>query len=124
MITDNYIKMCEQAKEIQKWWFPDICDLYYDKLEMETKPITFLAEKIWLSERSRGCNFIWLPIQEQLQEMIDSKPYNLFYIFRHWYESSANIYKGITWNELWFAFVMHEKYNKVWTGEKWEEVKE
>ena len=22
-------------------------------------------------------------------------------------------------NELWLAFVMHEKYHKVWTGEKW-----
>jgi len=22
-------------------------------------------------------------------------------------------------NELWLAFVMHEKYQKIWTGEKW-----
>jgi len=30
--------------------------------------------------------------------------------------------KEATLNELWLAFVMHEKYHKIWTGEKWVKV--
>ena len=123
MIT--YIKQCEASEEIQKWWFPDICDLYYDKSEKKTKPITFLAEKIWLTERTRGCNFIWLPTQEQLQEMVDRDWYKVFCKFLLWHWNSepnakefASMFNSM--NEVWLAFVMKEKYNKIWTGEKWE----
>ena len=27
-----------------------------------------------------------------------------------------------SWEQLWLAFVMKEKFNKIWDGEKWSEV--
>jgi len=142
MITDNYIKMCSKADEIQKWWFPNICDLSYDKSEKEIKPITLIAEKIWLSERERGCNFIWLPTQEQLQEMLEEIKNNTYIAFRfnHFLNveynndtfqpayivlNSINPVFMCSMNEFWLAFVMKERWNKVWDGENWvKEVRE
>ena len=116
MITDNYIEMCEQAEEIQKWWFPNIGDSYYIKSEKETKLITLISEKIWLSERSRGCNFIYLPTLEQLFEMVGNYKAQISRIFLS--IMIIKKYKFESIQELVLNAVMEIKYNKAWTGEK------
>ena len=94
-----------------------------------------------LKDRHKG-NYIWLPTQEQLQEMIMPifiKMYSTTHALRN---DSSFIYRMIIekfqrWinrsspsfdkymamfsnlNELWLAFAMYEKWNKIWTGEKW-----
>ena len=69
---------------------------------------------------------VWLPRQDQLQGMIDweSRGENGVYyqtdVLRDFVHSAA--YKSDmpvndrwpTWEQLWLAFVMKEKFNKVW----------
>jgi len=133
MITENYIKMCEQAEEIQKLWrkpFKNyLGDLFWKGKEylMIPEACSFVIEIMF--EPDDNC--IWLPTQEQLQEISQE-------------EYSKSLKKSLAWfgyfvkfvknkyqddsiaheyfnemNELWLAFVMKEKYHKIWTGEKW-----
>ena len=155
MITDNYIKMCEQAEEIQKLWKPEEGDNFAyikvvpfrrekDKLIIE-KIGNFgnsryfsqwgfknrkLYKEVYFSENWQSneeyIGVIWLPTQEQLQGMYKQKWANgqtyLDYFYQ-WAKKQYNPFvlnrEDISWNELWLAFVMHEKYHKIWTGEKW-----
>ena len=76
--------------------------------------------------------YIYLPTQEQLQEMVKTPHvWRLGGLLENIYNFSENKYsyeelpKNYVFenfndmNELWLAFVMYEKYSKVWTGEKW-----
>jgi len=87
----------------------------------------------------QNVKFIWLPTQDQLQEMVDK--YNLrnkiigFYgtcvgSMIHWtgfnfilFDNMAGgeplLDKFTSMEQLWLAFVMQEKYNKTWDSEKW-----
>jgi len=136
MITENYIKMCEQAEEIQKLcqygqgdWFINVAH------EFEVIP-DWATEH--MKEWYKYYYHKWLPTQEQLQEMLTmdtnyAKEYNKktgaifcgFYIFldmmdwvRNWLEKPTKINCN-SLNEMWLSYVMYKKYNKFWTGEKW-----
>ena len=121
MITENYIKMCEQAEEIQKVWrkpFKNyLGDLFWKGKEylMIPEACSFVTEIMF--EPDDNC--IWLPTQEQLQEIIG----NQFVSLDGKISRLATIFlisnDQISWNEFWLMYVMHEKYNKFWTGEKW-----
>ena len=79
-----------------------------------------------------GINYtllVWLPRQDQLQEMIEKPedfignwPVILTEKMLEWQkEEHYGIYHwGESFEQLWLAFVMKEKYNKVWDGEKWQ----
>ena len=137
MITDNYIIMCEQAEEIQKAWKPEKGDIYTtvvhgkatDIINIYIDGFSFLPQKFV----PLSALYIYLPTQEQLQEMIkpthgvdDFGLVEEFFDFVYGEDSQPNqIDSPIkSMNEFWLAFVMHEKYNKIWNGEKWEAVKE
>jgi len=156
MITKNFIKQCEQAEELQKWYKSDVknvregdryicrCDTctenmfvnyvkdsdidYINERDMTDVDPTYAAMVSLSGVGEFGAfwddgGFIYLPTQERLQEMIGkqlvkldgeiSRMANMFFI------SNNN---QILWNEFWLIYVMHEKYHKIWTGEKWEEV--
>ena len=78
-------------------------------------------------------NWMWLPRQDQLQEMYNGKDLEwTFWDFvtfvdegEHDYtiEFSSYAKSFNSMEQIWLAFVMKEKYNKVWSGEDWEEVK-
>ena len=153
MITDNYIKMCEQAEEIQKEWRPKIGDYYYEKGHhkiFDKKPYHYKAildkEKSYLFHKKHNDNIFnykrfWLPTLEQLFEMIDwDKAINnsktiinntwkrecregckLVLLSEFYRDGISNRFGTI--KEILFAFVMYEKYHKIWTGEKWEKEK-
>jgi len=78
---------------------------------------------------------IWLPRQDQLQEMVDEVANKKHFVFR-FNDFLHNNYQPIThmnafvWlanlpddvismERMWLAFVMKEKYNKTWNGEVW-----
>ena len=80
--------------------------------------------------------YIWLPRQDQLQEIlledIPIKRYpQLVGAFYKWIHESnylmilpygdgeATACPFFSMEQLWLAFVMKEKYDKVWTGEDW-----
>ena len=138
MITENFIKMCGHAGEIQELWRNPFRakygDMYWkgDKYLMIPSACELCIVSNFIPEDE-----IWLPTQEQLQEML-----------HNYYQNNNSNAKGLEWgdsineymlnqllnfekdnreivydlNSLWLAFVMHELYNKIWTGEKWEEI--
>lgn len=72
-------------------------------------------------------DLIYLPRQDQLQEILEF-PVGSF--CDNFWSALANIHKWafdkkwldyipLTMEQLWLAFVMKEKYNKVWDGKDW-----
>ena len=124
--SETYIKMCEKAEEIQK--------IRVESEYWEEGDWLFRSGKVlacgWNAGYFEGWLWpqkgdIWLPRQDDLQEMV--KPLEL-YAFYHWvyradqrdgdYLPDCNkVYTSM--EQLWLAFVMSEKYNKVWNGEEW-----
>jgi len=129
--SETYIKMCEKAEEIQKlkpkvirswdeigsWFLDDRGDLVcFDSIGVAYK---------WWSESGRK-TIAWLPRQDQLQEMVGG--YEAGFIdWWHWrnaiYPEMQNplntVFRFSSFEQLWLAFVMKEKYNKVWGKEEW-----
>lgn len=138
---DTYIKMCEEAEEIQKLFNPEGHNhLYasgciftdwdrdakkYDKYtEYGHQFICLRDGYLW------HCN--WIPTEEQLQkiamelpslqgrvmqpfwELVDQFNYFIFGDETRKYVSQFNSFK-----EFWLAFVMKEKYHKIWGGKTW-----
>ena len=133
--SEQYIQMCERAEEIQP----------------ETKPLCTISEYIYIDKNgsfwhqtgiwSTDWNIIWLPRQDQLQEMVGAGLWSIIRDFHNWIfpnyitnfrDSSVggNLEVSFTIGEfsggpftsmeqLWLAYVMSEKYGKVWSGEEW-----
>ena len=135
MITKNYIKMCEQAEEIQREWKPKQFDCYYSKA-LKHKFIIDTLDQINIIEKYID-NYTWLLTQEQLWKEIlelhftenteltirngsDLKP-DIFQVSTYT-EIDDNIIsenvRGNTIKECFLKLLMKE-YCKVWTGEKW-----
>ena len=119
--SKEYIKMCEEAKEIQKSIVLNVQHNFYGDINM----------------CSTLQKTIWLPRQDQLQEMLLEDPDNRFetsicYItlvcqFARFCgiededaEGRSNVdIRKESLEVLWLAFVMAEKYSKEWNGDKW-----
>jgi len=105
--SKEYIKMCFEAKELQDR------DFFY----FMSHPKEYVAEY----QSKLGGIMTWLPRQDQLQEMI-GKHYlrELIKIFIYWWDNNWQEHPEFaSMEQLWLAFVMKEKYNKIWDGEKW-----
>ena len=133
--SKNYIRMCQQAEEIQTQWKPSEGDWCLYKAFVPKPYIGVLSDLslevvLIYKEEARLNDYTWLPRQDQLQEMIFShKECTL---------PSAMIkdpIKGIcrfidkscigrfdSMEQLWLAFVMNENYRKIWNGYKWENI--
>ena len=69
--------------------------------------------------------------QDQLQDILGYEEFssypvshlliklNEFYSTLNWWEGKDGDGGNITWEQLWLAFVMKEKHNKVWDGKEW-----
>ena len=66
-------------------------------------------------------DFIWLPRQDQLQEMVDLEPISLLLArFRGWFKNEVIHRKCLdSMEQLWLAFVMFELHGKKWDGREW-----
>jgi len=105
--SETYIKMCD-CGEIQNIWNPEGLDFTHRRLGKQYKHGTML----------------WLPRQDQLQEMVGITRTRLiteFGTFAVCHEVrgvlALNYYRSM--EQLWLAFVMKEKHDKVWDGESW-----
>lgn len=105
--TNQYIKMCEKAEEIQEIFKNRNDELGYVRYVF--------------GERS-----IWLPSQEQLQEMVKDEIGRLlrdFVLFARNYFHPPTMDKinvrFYSMSELWLAYVMKKKYKKYWDSEDW-----
>ncbi len=139
--TKEFILQCERAIEIQKM-FPqnpiigDCVILNHQYPYIVTELQEYYDDNTWLlrlGENDQGDSkrLIWLPRQDQLQEMINIKNYisypssnwGLVCVFYSRFSKNAEyspqqIYK-MSMEQLWLVFVMKEKYNKTWNGETW-----
>ena len=65
--------------------------------------------------------FVWLPRQDDLQKMIEYEwTGDLIRRFHIWGKRVGYQTQAIaSMEQLWLAFVMKEKYNKVWANNEW-----
>jgi len=148
MVTKNYIEMCEKNEDLQREWNPAIEPNYYYRKEAKSIELYTCNNQTWLYKmKKQRCveaykDFIWLPTQEQLQEMVlpiflkmystthalQNDPSFIYRMiiekFQRWINRSSPSFDKYmamfnSMNELWLAFVMKEEYDKIWTGEKW-----
>jgi len=134
MITKNYIKMCERAEEIQKnhkWKDSDklayrrcinVRDCDYKELlkHPEYYEMTYGTRKIY--ENIDIDKPIWVPSEEQLQEMSDLS----WWLFDARCNYMRCVLLGDPLSEIEVGTkeqagicVLMEEYNKIWTGEMW-----
>jgi len=119
--TEKYIKMCEKAGEIQKnhhWQAGDWHMLGGSNNRGNPRILggslyTIIQNSFYNWERES----IWLPRQDQLQEMVGITPKTF----------TGFIKKAVTlpttpdsFEQLWLHLVMSEEYGKVWDEEKGE----
>lgn len=123
--SEIYIKMCGKTEEIQSIGIP-IND-----------PKSYIIER---DMNSTNYHIVWLPRQDQLQEMVEkyldekvSKEEisagdigHVIFHFIIWlnkqkgYQKLCKILKDWpSMEQLWLAFVMKEKFGKIWNGEEW-----
>jgi len=139
--------MCEKNKDLQKAWKPTIWDYSFNneiyvisKIHSDGNMKMYRLEDVnnfaslFEMESILKEYFIWLPTQEQLQEILQKGRKWVYYgsypltQFCGWIMTSGgpnkfyhHQYKSLfmSINELWLAFIMHELYNKRWTGKEW-----
>ena len=113
--SETYIKMCDcpEIQEQRNYSMPNSwAGLFRDNDDV------FIQLK--------GLRIVWLPRQDQLQEML--KEVNQYYDtwvvkLKRFYDFAfaikADSNTPDTMEQLWLAFVMNERYSKVWNGEEW-----
>ena len=109
--TPEYIEMCRKATEIQELWEPKVGDW---------TPAGCCDLIIYTNPKGK---FTFLPRQDQLQEMVPNfNIYGTTERFSQWVRKDAYCQdvKWLSMEQLWLAFVMHEKYGKKWDGKDWE----
>ena len=120
----DYINMCEQAVEIQKKWVSELGDFYTTNVSIGMEEYNTYVFMGLLDE-----GFIWLPRQDQLQDMLREKyPNHYMFLkdmiigFRNWF-FEEDLFMGMehfdSMEQLWLAYVMHELYSKQWSGTEW-----
>lgn len=151
-ISKQYIKMCRGAKKIQESWKPREGDRFLfiyvangreytevrlccgygnigEDTEFEAALHCWEGDRIKFPEK-KDC--IWLPRQDQLQEMAIKKiggnhiaalskliQTMLNQAGLGHYVSSPYFNHTNSMEQLWLAFVMHEKYQKKWKNGRW-----
>lgn len=128
--SPEYIKMCN-CEEIQKNHQFKKYDLFVREEEYyRTEPFVFPYDNELLTYKS-----IWLPRQDQLQEMLLEQRYgkdrplnNVIALLDDFQDWILNKCDGLDWSykhiklsleQLWLAFVMKERFGKVWSGTDW-----
>ena len=134
--SETYIEMCEKAEEIQAHdWKWD--ELWYDKFNQLIKhynPLENIDRENRADNRDyywqQSDNMVWLPRQDQLQEMLryypKDKPSELIYgnlavIFGDWLRMKKDLSIGHnpSMEQLWLCFLMETEYDKIWNGQDW-----
>jgi hypothetical protein len=120
--AEKYITMCEKAIELQERHsllgmpYLEVGDFYWlGKDYLKTN--IFICDK---RELVRG-DKVWIPRQDQLQEMVykDARADAIIEMLESWRKENYEYeLQFISMEQLWLAFVMKEKYNKIWDNGK------
>ncbi|HDZ27964.1 hypothetical protein LCGC14_0399190 [marine sediment metagenome] len=136
--SKEYVKMCDKAEEIQNNKWLKLKCFYGGKYPWNEGDMFFSKDKVYVyNDCSLSEGFIdpqaydrkgvWLPRQDQLQEMLPKRYATIHAKIGHfgkWLRDNdeylENAFCGNeSMEQLWLAFVMKEKYNKIWNGEGW-----
>ena len=108
-------------------WAPAEGDLFADELcHVSTVSLPILDHLNKSFKQGKRENYVWLPRQDQLQEMV------LPMFERNCRWMLEECYKFITppyfpqlesMEQIWLAFIMKEKNGKIWNGEDWEKMR-
>ncbi len=147
--SETYIKMCREARKflptiepkVRQWWmidrFPDKeVELVCDGDDWQEPCLRPWAD--YVNGEVEGFSYEQLiadsfPVysQDQLQEMLADLPYvgdsKLTWRLHEFYHFTTDEYwrlcdlelESPSMEQLWLAFVMRERYNKIWEGDKW-----
>ena len=115
--SPEYIAQCDCSEIQEQRPEDDECEV------LGLKWINPVGEGFSYKERPPDTKWIldnvWLPRQEDLQKMVIGNYESLAYLcgaFEIWRE----LHGGFTsMEQLWLAFVMKEKFGKVWVNEEW-----
>lgn len=133
--SETYIKMCGKVKEIQALCPERTINPRSNDLVVYSRDYVF-----WDGLHK----FIWLPRQAQLQEMVshdkpisvvDDLNYFCFHMDRlgtmphkrameEARKQEEYVASFTSMEQLWLAFVMKEKYQKIWNGAEWVKIEE
>ncbi len=130
--SDKYCQMCEQAREIQTETFRLLMPDDFIALKRNKRISTIWREerKVLTTELYSDI-YIWLPQQDQLQDMIDCPgTLNKLAWFWEWDDESdlgkifgfkdtddLRFSEDISFEMLWLLFVMYRNFNKEWNNE-------
>ena len=131
--SETYIKMCD-CKEIQAIVKPvnTIANAFRNGDWASvggTEP--YCLNDIPLANSMNRADIIWLPRQDQLQEMVVKgrtptkaimdleDAFHDYFCWDDGWIPSQYACSFTSMEQLWLAFVMKEKYNKMWNGEEW-----
>ena len=116
--SKEYIKMCEKAREIQ-----NLIDMFqlgnflwrgkaylYEACVCDAVPC-FKDEKVWLPRQDELQDMIEKVVDYETTAILESKFHEFLVWLGEWDFTSME--------QLWLAFVMFEKYKKVWDGKEW-----
>lgn len=135
--SKEYIKMCEQAQEIQKpsgLMFSEGSFVFNKSanngnghifVNYKHQPYEDQADWELIYRRGKYASFnIWLPRQDQLQKLIaEYKHWSIYDLFCHF----KDFYRKENWElilflssfeKLWLSFVMKNKFNKIYNMKK------
>jgi len=124
--SETFIKMCEKAWEIQNLRIVNDRFQQGDYLCNSLRAWTVADGAIY-----RCWGDIWLPTQDQLQEMLreytKQSPIQLAAMFgERMYDQLFNYKERIHYyshemsmEQLWLCFMMKERYSTIWNGEDW-----
>ena len=136
----QYIAMCD-TPEIQGQWEPKVGDRIYSNI---LQGIKFVETNIFNSPLKSVMikNSIWLPRQEDIQEMLTSlytvdgmlADFDELWNDERWADkdSLAKPYPGVqkgqgiwgifhTIEQIWLALYIREVHKKTWSGKEWKE---
>ncbi len=125
-----YIKMCTAAVEIQESRPLRDPLSFGDVFCCPTHGVIILgmmAVGLCCGTLERPTKKVWLPRQDQLQKMVSADWGDdiggfafAFHVFIHEDRKRKLSHVGYTWEQLWLAYVMYERYQKCWTSEEWQ----
>jgi hypothetical protein len=121
----TYIKMCEKANEIQilKPLMWDNSPDFTCRNNDATYRCGFCGRVSYLCEGDGSHYEVWLPRQDQLQEMVFGISKDIQGQVWELYEfatvNRATFPIASSMEQLWLVFVMRRKYDKSWNGEAW-----
>ena len=127
--SKEYIFMCEKAIELQNDWLKG-WSFYTVRNFRERLDEPVMCRKFTYISEEDIEDFIWLPRQDQLQDMVEGEFYGKIYSVYAWmqinrvsgHNETMEVEYCNSMEQLWLGYIMSEKYNKEWNIEKkeWE----